>query len=364
MKVQAKTSFGPPVQVEVHSDDTFSSLRSSLSQATQIPPEFLRIIHKGQLVVPGMKVSDMGVQDGDVLVVLRGRTKPEPTPPDLTPEPDPVSIRQAIAKSKGVDEKDVEDEDDEERVPFQELLNSFLGNFFAQPPGLAPAARAPALPIVNVEPPAEAVAQLTEMGFTEAQARRALKLNRMSIPQATDWLLEHSDDAEPAGESGGEQGEGGGGEGGGEREGARGGGGAGSGSAVVGEGGGVPVPAPPLFQGNRASAEQRLLEMGFSSDDVARALRATGNNYEAACALLVGEADEENPLDEDSPIVGAIFSNPVVSAGLSNPRVMQAFRAMVEDPTTVANYISDPEVGPLILQVHSILQGLTPNFNP
>jgi hypothetical protein len=94
--------------------------------------------------------------------------------------------------------------------------------------------------------------------------------------------------------------------------------------------------------------------MGFSSEDVARALRATGNNYEAACALLVGEADvipltlspfsfplfflslpsllffltpsqEDNPLDEDSPIVGAIFSNPVVSAGLSNPRVMQGF---------------------------------------
>jgi len=183
----------------------------------------------------------------------------------------------------------------------------------------------------------------------------------MSIPQATDWLLEHADDTEPpAGGGEGEQnerGERGEGAGGGERE-----RGTGSGSAVVGEGGSIPVPAPPLFQGNRASAEQRLLEMGFSSEDVARALRATGNNYEAACALLVGE--EESPLDEDSPIVGAIFSNPVVSAGLANPRVMQAFRAMVEDPTTVANYINDPEVGPLILQVHSILQGIIPNFGP
>jgi hypothetical protein len=32
--------------------------------------------------------------------------------------------------------------------------------------------------------------------------------------------------------------------------------------------------------------------MGFPSEDVARALRQTGGNYEAACALLVGENDD------------------------------------------------------------------------
>ena len=103
MKVQAQTSYGPAVQVEVHSDDTFSSLRTSLSQVcpsnpfsffcfslsspspsfslpslpclhllcinfykkvTQIPSELLRIIHKGKLVVPGIRVADMGLQEG------------------------------------------------------------------------------------------------------------------------------------------------------------------------------------------------------------------------------------------------------------------------------------------------------------
>jgi hypothetical protein len=80
----------------------------------------------------------------------------------------------------------------------------------------------------------------------------------MSIPQATDWLLEHADDPEPpSAESGGDQREGGGeGEGGAER------GLAGSGSAVVGGGGSVPMPALPLFQGNRASVCLREREGG------------------------------------------------------------------------------------------------------
>ena len=47
-------------------------------------------------------------------MVLKGRTKPEPPSPDLTPEPDPASIRQAIAKSRGIPEKELEEEDAEE----------------------------------------------------------------------------------------------------------------------------------------------------------------------------------------------------------------------------------------------------------
>lgn len=32
--------------------------------------------------------------------------------------------------------------------------------------------------------------------------------------------------------------------------------------------------------------------MGFPSEDVTRALQATGNNYEAACAWLLGDHEE------------------------------------------------------------------------
>jgi hypothetical protein len=52
----------------------------------------------------------------DVIAVLKGRTKPEPTPQDPTPEPDPAAIRQAIAKSRGMDENDLEEEEEADEV--------------------------------------------------------------------------------------------------------------------------------------------------------------------------------------------------------------------------------------------------------
>lgn len=50
------------------------------------------------------------------------------------------------------------------------------------------------------EPPADRIAQLTDMGFSEALARNALLLHRGSIEASMEWLLEHGDDpaaAEP-----------------------------------------------------------------------------------------------------------------------------------------------------------------------
>ncbi|NP_001349610.1 ubiquitin-associated domain-containing protein 1 isoform 2 [Mus musculus] len=39
-----------------------------------------------------------------------------------------------------------------------------------------------------------ALRQLTEMGFPESRASKALRLNHMSVPQAMEWLIEHSED--------------------------------------------------------------------------------------------------------------------------------------------------------------------------
>lgn len=36
--------------------------------------------------------------------------------------------------------------------------------------------------------------QLTEMGFPESRASKALRLNHMSVPQAMGWLTEYSED--------------------------------------------------------------------------------------------------------------------------------------------------------------------------
>lgn len=50
------------------------------------------------------------------------------------------------------------------------------------------------------EPAADRIAQLTDMGFSEALARNALLLHRGSVERGLEWLLEHVDDpaaAEP-----------------------------------------------------------------------------------------------------------------------------------------------------------------------
>ncbi|KAM5262295.1 ubiquitin-associated domain-containing protein 1 isoform 2-T2 [Hipposideros larvatus] len=39
-----------------------------------------------------------------------------------------------------------------------------------------------------------ALRQLTEMGFPESRAVKALRLNHMSVPQAMEWLIEHAED--------------------------------------------------------------------------------------------------------------------------------------------------------------------------
>ncbi|KAM4850530.1 ubiquitin-associated domain-containing protein 1 isoform X3 [Urocitellus parryii] len=39
-----------------------------------------------------------------------------------------------------------------------------------------------------------ALRQLTEMGFPESRAAKALRLNHMSVPQAMEWLIEHAED--------------------------------------------------------------------------------------------------------------------------------------------------------------------------
>jgi Kip1 ubiquitination-promoting complex protein 2 len=40
---------------------------------------------------------------------------------------------------------------------------------------------------------------------------------------------------------------------------------------------------------------------------------------------------------------------------MRSERVLQAFQSMIEDPSSAHDYMNDPEVGPILLRVHSIL---------
>ncbi|XP_068728664.1 ubiquitin-associated domain-containing protein 1-like [Montipora capricornis] len=173
--------------------------------------------------------------------------------------------------------------------------------------------------------------QLTDMGFKEARAKKALLLNRMSPVLAMEWLLQHESD---------------------------------------------PDIDEPLVIGTRAGRTRRkrkefvpnpravnnLKEMGFQEDEILMALKATVNNQEAACEWLLGDRqgsteDLNQGLDQSSPLYQAIMENPLVQLSLNNARVLGAFEDMLENPSTSSFYINDPETGPVLLQVSRIVQG-------
>ncbi|XP_061403430.1 ubiquitin-associated domain-containing protein 1-like, partial [Lethenteron reissneri] len=230
---------------------------------------------------------------------------------------------------------------------------------------------------VEAERPPEvegALTQLLEMGFPEGRASVALHSNDMSVTRAMEWLIEHEHDSTAATSTAttstthhhrhlhhhrpGDHGASGG-----------------DGLVVAAPPGGPPgdLPrCPSVFRRNRRRREFRpdpmalaaLLEMGFEEKDVVEALRVNGNNQEAACEWLLGEragaASEggEGGLSPGSPLLQAILENPVVQLGLTRPKNLLAFEDMLENPVNSAQWMNDPETGPVMLQISRIFQTL------
>ncbi|NP_001016826.1 ubiquitin-associated domain-containing protein 1 [Xenopus tropicalis] len=208
-----------------------------------------------------------------------------------------------------------------------------------------------------------ALRQLTEMGFPESRAVKALRLNHMSVTQAMEWLIEHADD--PAAdaplpcENSSEA----------------------AGGLATGEaetkptlGAGAEDPKDELteiFKKIRRKREFRpdpraviaLMEMGFDEKEVIDALRVNNNQQDAACEWLLGDRkpspeDLDKGIDTTSPLFQAILDNPVVQLGLTNPKTLLAFEDMLENPLNSTQWMNDPETGPVMLQISRIFQTL------
>ncbi|XP_064828767.1 ubiquitin-associated domain-containing protein 1-like isoform X2 [Oncorhynchus masou masou] len=216
--------------------------------------------------------------------------------------------------------------------------------------------------------------QLTEMGFPESRAIKALRLNHMSVTQAMEWLIEHVDDPMVD-------------------------------TTLPGQGtpGAVGATAPPLIpsisasfpnllrtvsQTNTDSAARQdelteifkrirrkrefrpesraviaLMEMGFDEKEVIDALRVNNNQQDAACEWLLGDRkpspeDLDKGIDINSSLFQAILENPVVQLGLTNPKTLLAFEDMLENPLNSTQWMNDPETGPVMLQISRIFQTL------
>ncbi|CAJ0943833.1 unnamed protein product [Ranitomeya imitator] len=206
-----------------------------------------------------------------------------------------------------------------------------------------------------------ALRQLTEMGFPESRAVKALRLNHMSVTQAMEWLIEHADDPsadtplpnenvlDVAGASA-------------------------STDSRSSEGATAEDPKDELteiFKKIRRKREFRpdpraviaLMEMGFDEKEVIDALRVNNNQQDAACEWLLGDKkpspeDLDKGIDTTSPLFQAILDNPVVQLGLTNPKTLLAFEDMLENPLNSTQWMNDPETGPVMLQISRIFQTL------
>ncbi|KAL0606603.1 Ubiquitin-associated domain-containing protein 1 [Plecturocebus cupreus] len=210
-----------------------------------------------------------------------------------------------------------------------------------------------------------ALRQLTEMGFPETRATKALQLNHMSVPQAMEWLIEHAEDptidtplpgqAPPGAE------------------------GAAAAAAATSEAAAGASSADEeardelteIFKKIRRKREFRadaravisLMEMGFDEKEVIDALRVNNNQQNAACEWLLGDRkpspeELDKGIDPDSPLFQAILDNPVVQLGLTNPKTLLAFEDMLENPLNSTQWMNDPETGPVMLQISRIFQTL------
>ncbi|XP_058998039.1 ubiquitin-associated domain-containing protein 1 [Mustela lutreola] len=209
-----------------------------------------------------------------------------------------------------------------------------------------------------------ALRQLTEMGFPETRAAKALRLNHMSVPQAMEWLIEHAEDPTVDAPLPGQA----------SPEGAQAEAALEASPEAAGASTGDEEPRDELteiFKKIRRKREFRadaravisLMEMGFDEKEVMDALRVNNNQQNAACEWLLGDRkpspeELDKGIDPDSPLFQAILDNPVVQLGLTNPKTLLAFEDMLENPLNSSQWMNDPETGPVVLQISRIFQTL------
>ena len=345
---------------DIAADDTVDKLKARLyeSNLVDLLPSGQRLIHSGRTLANGDELlSAAGVAEGDVVVVVKQRGKDDWKECESSqPGPDVAHINRVMGKAgatmsasstpsggtSGLNEN-FEGLRVGETAPTSDGQS---GEAYA-----TVAMRAGRLEGITLpEPDPDAMATLLDMGFPEARAKKALLLHRNHPGAAMEWLLEVGDGPEADAELTDVEIQ-----------------------QVMSTIGASPTvfraPREPAGDPDEADV-QRLVEMGFPREEVMAALRATHNNHDAACAWLLGERGSGrmramqdidvgvgargNP-ESMQMLLGDILSHPTIQEGMRSERVVQAFQSMIEDPSSAHDYMNDPEVGPILLRVHSIL---------
>ncbi|XP_061758645.1 ubiquitin-associated domain-containing protein 1 [Nerophis ophidion] len=348
-------------------------------------------------------VADESLKDKDVLLLIKKR--PPPTPPKMAEvsadekkkqdnkAPDKDAILKATANlstrhsDRTVTQHNIRDFQTELRKILVSLIEVAQKLLALNPDAVELFKKANDMLDEDEEDRVDdtALQQLTEMGFPESRAVKALRLNHMSVTQAMEWLIEHMDDpsvdtplpgqdlsAAAAGASAANA--------------------AASASATPGPSSSNASRSSSsscrrslsstdessrqdelteIFKRIRRKREFRpdsravfaLMEMGFEEKQVIDALKVNNNQQDAACEWLLGDKkpspeDLDKGIDTNSPLFQAILENPVVQLGLTNPKTLLAFEDMLENPLNSTQWMNDPETGPVMLQISRIFQTL------
>ncbi|KAM9811237.1 ubiquitin-associated domain-containing protein 1 [Neosynchiropus ocellatus] len=346
-------------------------------------------------------VADENIKDKDVLLLIKKR--PPPTLPkmaDVSAEekkkqenkaPDKDAILKATANlttrhtDRTVTQHNIRDFQTELRKILVSLIEVAQKLLALNPDAVELFKKANAMLDEDEEDRVDetALQQLTEMGFRESRAIKALRLNHMSVTQAMEWLIEHVDDPSVDAPLPGQD----------------------CSSSSTTAGATAAAPSGPsssasatasasvirrslssqssteessrqdelteIFKRIRRKREFRpdsraviaLMEMGFDEKEVIDALRVNNNQQDAACEWLLGDRkpspeDLDKGIDTNSPLFQAILENPVVQLGLTNPKTLLAFEDMLENPLNSTQWMNDPETGPVMLQISRIFQTL------
>jgi len=357
MKLKVKTVLGKVVDVEIPHAATVEEFKNLLSTSVDIPIADQKLIFADKHLRNADTLTEYGVKEGDVVVLLKIRKSDTGNKVvDATPIPTKATILQHTGGKEGKSPRARPTRTGQAtgvaqlRSQLHDLMSTFMGfspsamesdhqsddtSQSVPDPTQSPVQPQPTqIPPQPAQVPPRQIAldpaslqQLKDMGFPENRAKKALTLMRMNVQLAMEWLLEHGDDPNID----------------------------------------DPIPEEAVSRIARqettftpnAEAMRKLKDMGFSEEDVTQALRITNNNQEAACAWLLGDRDVESERlsFEDAAVIQTVLTNPTVQQGLGNPRVLQALKMLIENPSSAHELVNDPEVGPILMQVHNIING-------
>uniref|UniRef100_A0A3B3WL74 Ubiquitin-associated domain-containing protein 1 n=1 Tax=Poecilia mexicana TaxID=48701 RepID=A0A3B3WL74_9TELE len=374
LKIHICTMDGTEWLEEVTEDTTVEKLKERCLKhhvhGTLEDPKTLthhKLIHAAteRVLTDTKTIADENLKDKDVLLLIKKR--PPPTPPKMadvssdekkkqdTKAPDKDAILKATASLR------FQTELRKILVSLIEVAQKLLA---LNPDAVELFKKANAMLDEDEEDHVDetALQQLTEMGFPESRAIKALRLCHMSVTQAMEWLIEHIDDPTvdaplPGQDSSGASGA--------------------AAATITGPSASASASSSrqdeltEIFKRIRRKREFRpdsraviaLMEMGFDEKEVIDALRVNNNQQDAACEWLLGDRkpspeDLDKGIDTNSPLFQAILENPVVQLGLTNPKTLLAFEDMLENPLNSTQWMNDPETGPVMLQISRIFQTL------